>query len=394
MNKKQELKKQIQKYSKNFFCKLKRIALFIYRSSRRIINQIGAMSLVYYRSPTTIFWTFIYPIILILLFGSMFSQSINPSYQLDVLDLDDSTESLEFCSYLNSQTILKINRLNDSSIKPEDWMKERNKIILLVIPPNWGANISNSQLTNLTVYHDPSSSSAETVIQVLRDAITELNFKLFNIEIAIGVNIENYFGTEMKFIDFFVPGVIMIAVTTSALITGLSYDLNEKNSGILYKYATTPMFRFEQIIAKQIWQFIIAVITSTLVVSFALIFDFSAKSLNPLMFVFVIFGSMIFSGIAMILVRIISNPEGVMAASIIFTIPQIFLSGALIPLDLAPNILNYFARITPLFYLTEGMRFLMLQYARSQFWLYFGLSFFMAIAFFVAGILIMSWRKD
>ena len=112
------------------------------------------------------------------------------------------------------------------------------------------------------------------------------------------------------------------------------------------------------------------------------------------MLVFIIFGSLTFSGVAMVLVRIIRNPEGVMVASMLFIIPNILLSGALIPFDTFPVFLQYIARASPLFYLTEGMRLLMLNQLQSQFWLVFFIAGTLAVGLFAIGILVSKWRDE
>ncbi len=363
-------------------------------SLRRITNQVKGISLRHFRSPSSIFWSVVYPIILILLFGSMFGRSIDTSYNLDVLDWDDSKESNDFIQYLGNLTSLTINIIEEQVIIPENWLKENNKDILLVIPFNWGNRLSLNLTSNLTVYSDPSSSTAKAILVIIEEAVTELNFDLLNLETRFGFLVESYYIEELSFIDSFVPGIIMISVTTIALFTGLSYDLEEKHSGILLKLATTPTMKFEWILSKQIWQVILTLIASTLTILFALIFDFTATSLHPMMIVFVIYGTMTFTGIAMILVRIITNPDGVILASVLLTIPQIFLSGALFPLDTLPQFLQYIGRIFPLFYLTEGIRALMLDYTKTQFWLYFSISTILAFGLFILGILVTNWKKE
>ena len=156
----------------------------------------------------------------------------------------------------------------------------------------------------------------------------------------------------------------------------------------------TPAFKFEWIFAKQLWLIIITFIASTITILFALIFNFNILSLQPMTFLFIILGSLTFSGIAMILVRLINNAEGVVFTALIITIPQILLSGALIPLDTFPQFLQYFARVFPIYYLTEGIRNLMLGASQQQFWLNFGVSFVVAISTFTIGLLITNWRKN
>jgi len=374
--------------------KIKSFFLGIGSSIRRIANQVGGISLGYVRSPSSLFWTIVFPVILILLFGAIFGRSIDTTYELYVLDLDSSDESLEFSSYLDNGTSLAIRVLNDTTIIPSDWLRENNKIILLVIPINWGFQINHTDQVYLQVYYDRSSSAAQSILQIIEEAVAAKNFELLEVEEPFGLEIENFYIGDLAFIDAFVPGVIMISVTTIAMIIGLSYDIEEKRSGILRKFATTPTFRFEWIFAKQVWQLFIALFASTLTILFALIYDFQATSLHPLMLVFIIFGSLTFSGVAMVLVRIIRNPEGVMAASMLFIIPNILLSGALIPFDTFPVFLQYIARASPLFYLTEGMRLLMLNQLQSQFWLVFFIAGTLAVGLFAIGILVSKWRDE
>ncbi len=363
-------------------------------SFRRISNQIGGLSLGFFRSPGLIFLTIVLPIILTLLFGALFGSTIDTNYQLDVFDKDQSEASIQFTNYLENNTGLTIEVLDETRINPIEWLKENTKTILLVIPMNWGVYLNNSVSTDLTVYYDHSSSSAKTILKIIEEAVIDLNFEILAIDNTLGIEIEDLYVNNLKFIDSLVPGIIMISVSTIALITSLSYDINEKQSGILRKFVTTPVFKFEWVLAKQFWQIILAFLASTLTVLIALIFDFQITKLHPVMLVIILYGSLTFSGIAMILVRLISNPEGVMFASVLFTIPQILLSGALMPIDTFPLFLQYVARVFPIYYLTEGMRALMLGPSQGVFWINFSISTVMAIGFFVMGIVITKWKQE
>ena len=379
---------------KLFIRKIKAFFRPVGNSLRRISNQIGGLSLGFFRSPGLIFLTIVLPIILTLLFGALFGSTIDTNYQLDVLDKDQSDASIQFTDYLGNDTGLMIEVLDETSINPVEWLKENTKTILLVIPMNWGAFINDTDQTDLTVYYDHSSSSAKTTLKIIEEAVIELNFEILAIDNTLGVETESLYVTNLEFIDSLVPGIIMISVSTIALITSLSYDINEKQSGILRKFVTTPVFKFEWVFAKQFWQIILAFLASTLTVLFALIFDFQVTKLHPAMLVIIFYGSLTFSGIAMILVRLISNPDGVMLASVLFTIPQILLSGALIPIDTFPIFLQYVARIFPIYYLTEVMRALMLDPSQGVFWINFSISTVLAIGFFTMGIIVTKWKQD
>jgi len=374
--------------------RFKKTLLNIGSSLKRITNQVGGISLKYFRSPSSIFWSIVYPVILILLFGAMFGRTIDTNYNLEVYDLDNSTESIALINDLDNLPGLTLNLIEEDVNQIDDWIREENIVILLEIPETWGLRVSLNQTSSLTVYIDPSSATAKIVLEIVEEVVSTQNINLLDIDPKYDVILENLYTNELSFIDSLVPGIIMITISTIALFTSLSYDLEEKRSGILQKLATTPVNKFEWIISKQIWQIFITILAGLLTVLFALIFSFNASSLHPLMLVYIVFGTMTFSGIAMILVRIITNPDGVIIASVLITVPQILLSGALVPLDSFPELLQLISRIFPLYYLTEGMRFLMLEAATSLWWRFFLISASIAIGFFVIGIFATNWKKD
>ena len=374
--------------------RFKKIMLNIGSSLRRISNQVGGISLKYFRSPSSIFWSIVYPVILILLFGAMFGRTIDTNYNLDVYDLDSSAESIALINDLDNLPGLTLNVIEEEVDQIDDWIREGNIVILLEIPQTWGLRVSLNMTSILTVYMDPSSATAKIILEIVEEVVSTQNINLLDIDVKYDVLLENLYTNELSFIDSLVPGIIMITISTIALFTSLSYDLEEKQSGILQKLATTPVNKFEWIISKQIWQIFIAVLAGLLTILFALIYSFNASSLHPLMIVYIIFGTMTFSGIAMILVRIITNPDGVIIASVLITIPQILLSGALVPLDAFPEFLQLISRLFPLYYLTEGMRYLMIESASALWWRFFLISASIAIGFFIIGIFATNWKKD
>ena len=374
--------------------RFKKIMLNIGSSLRRISNQVGGISLKYFRSPSSIFWSIVYPVILILLFGAMFGRTIDTNYNLDVYDLDSSAESIALINDLDNLPGLTLNVIEEEVDQIDDWIREGNIVILLEIPQTWGLRVSLNMTSILTVYMDPSSATAKIILEIVEEVVSTQNINLLDIDVKYDVLLENLYTNELSFIDSLVPGIIMITISTIALFTSLSYDLEEKQSGILQKLATTPANKFEWIISKQIWQIFIAVLAGLLTILFALIYSFNASSLHPLMIVYIIFGTMTFSGIAMILVRIITNPDGVIIASVLITIPQILLSGALVPLDAFPEFLQLISRLFPLYYLTEGMRYLMIESASALWWRFFLISASIAIGFFIIGIFATNWKKD
>ena len=118
---------------------LKYLFIYISHSFRRIVNHIKISILLFYRSKFTIFLFIIFPIIILLLFGSIFGESKNLSYHLEVQNKDNSVDADEFLQILESNNILDIHYLEES-IDPKAYLFEKNLQACLIIPNDWYAN--------------------------------------------------------------------------------------------------------------------------------------------------------------------------------------------------------------------------------------------------------------
>ena len=69
---------------------------------RFIINDFIVSFKQWIRNKGTVFWTLLFPILLILIFGAIFSGSDDVSYDLYVQDTDNSMSSSQFIGILKN----------------------------------------------------------------------------------------------------------------------------------------------------------------------------------------------------------------------------------------------------------------------------------------------------
>ncbi len=85
------------------------------------------------RSPGTVFWTILFPILLILIFGAIFSTGDEIELDLVVQDHDESLISKEFVGTLKNISGLNVIVL-DKEKDPREYMQDEDKPVLLAIP--------------------------------------------------------------------------------------------------------------------------------------------------------------------------------------------------------------------------------------------------------------------
>jgi ABC-2 type transport system permease protein len=329
----------------------------------RIISaNIVVKLLSFYRVKTTMFFTIAFPIILILLFGTIFMSQDSMEYHLCVQDLDQTKSSAESVAALSLNGKFKITRV-DPAANAMQYVRDNKVNLLLVIPKGLEKsflrrkffNDYNSSVT-ITYIYDPSSSSVPTKILILNGVLAVINREMSGIPPFIKSTETSILTRKYRFIEFFVPGIIAMAVMTLSLFSTVDSDTELRQKGILRKLSTTPITRTEWILSNILYQFIIAVICtiSMLLVSYA-VFKVSLH-IDAWLLAFILLDVFAFVGIGMILTRFAREAQSAAAAANVVSLPMMFLSGSFFPIELMPGFLQKLAKVLPLYYVNEGLR--------------------------------------
>ncbi len=392
----------------------------IFQSTRRIGGIISSTALDWIRSGPALFFTFIYPVIMILLFGYIFGAGSNDSlYTLhylneDVYQINDQIYSNNPANLLLENLGLDNETISDAlnlrlveaeftnTTQPSEWMKANDVPYLFIIPSGWSAAVNESKVNatassaNIDYYYDPSHVSSFEVQSIIGNVLQEMNLQEFGIPMMLGIEITTTPEREgLDYIDFYVPGIIMVTISTSGMMGLVSISTSERLSGFTFKLAATPIKKWEWATGHLLWLAIMGILVAILTILTGWIaFGFNIKTIHPMIIPILIFGSMTFGGLALILARFVKRTEAAMAATMSFVFPQMFLSGAIFPLESLPNYMQIIAHAFPLYYISEAMRSIMLESTFNNVWMPFGVTLAMGIVFFVVGSLITVWRKE
>ena len=390
-------------------------------SLKKIFNYTSTTALTWIRTGPALFFTFIYPIIMILLFGYIFSAGGDDSLftlnymNEDVYQIGDQYYSHNPASKLliklghHNETLAKELNLNLQSVwfnksitTPNDWMKENDIPYLLIIPEGWSAAVNESKtnssapIANIKYYFDPSYTSSMEVQSIIDNILQEMNLEEFSITTFIEIETETTPSREgLDYIDFYVPGIIMITISTAGMMGLVGAVTEDRETGLIFKLSSTPLKKWEWTISHLLWQSFMGIIVAILTALTGWIaFDFNMSTIHPLMIVALIFGSMTFAGLALILAYFVRRSEAAMAVTMAFVFPQMFLAGAIFPAELLPSYMQTVAKIFPLYYISESLRNMMLESTFHKVWLNLGITIAMGIVFFIVGSLITKWRKE
>jgi ABC-2 type transport system permease protein len=316
----------------------------------------------FYREKTAVFFRIAFPVILILVFGTIFMERDNRIFDLDVQDLDQTESSAQLVKAIGLSGRFKITQVA-AAVSATQYAKDNKRNLVLIIPKGVEESLLQRMALNdpgasvtLTEIHDPSSFGVTTKMQVLNMVLAGINQDMSGKPPFIKSAETSILTKKYRFIEFFVPGIIAMAVMTASLFGTVNVNTELRQKGILRKLSTTPITRTDWILSNILYQFLLAVLSTIVIltVSYA-VFDVTLH-ISSWLPVFVVLDVFAFVGLGMVLTRVAKEAESAAAAANAFMFPMMFLSGTFFPVEMMPGFLQKFARILPLYYVNEGLR--------------------------------------
>jgi len=224
----------------------------------------------------------------------------------------------------------------------------------LVLPEDFTVNYIMKQQVNVKVYTNPSGSTGGTVLGIIGAINNEFNLGSFNGSAIISIIQENV-GSQEKYIDFLVPGLIGFAILVNPMFSLVEISSQYKKNKLLKQLSLTPLTKIEWLTAKILWYIVLSSMSFLLIAAVG-IFAFGANiNLTVWLVPFLILGPMLFASLGMLVGKVTKNPETAGVIGNVFTFPMIFLSGTFFPIAFMPEYLQTFAHVLPLYYIVEGL---------------------------------------
>jgi ABC-2 type transport system permease protein len=156
-------------------------------------------------------------------------------------------------------------------------------------------------------------------------------------------------------VDFLVPGVLALAVMSSAMVSlGIATGY-ERRYGVLKRLGSTPLSRAGLLSAKTLNVLALEVLQATLIVLTGLALGWTATGGLVLAVVLLLVGTVAFAGIGMLLAGTLRAEANLAVANGLFLV-FLFLGGMAYPLAKLPGAIETFAKALPAAALSETVR--------------------------------------
>jgi len=366
-------------------------------NARRIGADLVVFGKGYVRNPLGLFFSILFPLILIGLFGLIFSTSAASKVTL-------YTDNLDGGSNASAQFLDALNRTGAVTVEletPQDpgnfstWLAHNDHPAGLVIPAGFGTNFSTNRSTGLVLYtnpQDPASGGAAT-------AAVEAVSNQFNLDAAHGTvlvypTFQTVGGLSIKYIDYLVPGLIGFSILTNPMFAMVDITASYRKDHLFRQLSLTPLTKGEWLVAKIVWYILLTFLSAaTMIVAGTLLFG-AQVTLTLGLVPFLILGPFFFVSLGMLAGSAARSPETAAVIGNIVTFPMMFLSGTFFPVSGFSPALQAVAHALPLYYIIDGMNQVMLYNNTASALADFGLIAVGSAVIFIAAIWVFRWRDE
>jgi len=160
-----------------------------------------------------------------------------------------------------------------------------------------------------------------------------------------------------NYIDFLAPGVIAQGILFTAVFSGIEL-IWDRQFGFLKETLVAPVSRFSIMIGRTLGGATIATTQGIIVFLLTLFIGFHVQNLYsiPLAILIMFLMALFFTALGTAIASLLQDFRGFQLIMNFLVMPLFFLSGALFPLNLAPEFLSLISTFDPLSYGVDGLR--------------------------------------
>jgi len=348
-------------------------------SLQRIFAIMGRVVLQFRHDHRTLALIFVAPILVMSLLGYVFRQQESTTISVAIVNEDRPAAG---SPKLSDDVIASLKKNDQLRVSEMDRAQAENAVrngdvrVGLVFPSDFSTQVATAHKGNVEAIIEGSNPSEAaqamgTIGQSILQSSTVVLKALVPAPIASlvpqGTPIELtttrlYGKSDLKPLDYFAPMFIAyIGFFLIFLLTSVSF-LRERTQGTMERIAASPVTRLELVLGYMLGFGLFAVIQATILVLFT-VFVLRIQYSGNLLSVFVVTLALVLGAVTLgiLLSAFARNELQAIQFIPIVILPQVFLSGLLLPISDMPDWLQFIAKLMPLTYAIDALTSIMVR---------------------------------
>ncbi len=362
---------------------------------RRIAVYFGAFAKGYLRNPMGLFFSLIFPVILILIFGAVFSGVGSSKVPLHVENLDgNSPTSQAFLTALNATGAVSVSFVDPGVGNLSTYLTDNSFTAGLLIPAGFQADYLAHRAVSVVTYTNPTAGTESGIVVGAVQGVVNG----FNLAAANGTTIVRATNLQLGsvlfvYIDYLIPGLIGFSVLVGPMFSMVNISSTWKRDKLFRQLSLTPLTRAEWLTAALIWFILLGFISAGLLIAAGQFLFGAHVTITASVLPFLVAGPILFVSIGLLAGRVSDSPETAAVIGNIILFPMMFLSGTFFPVSQFPGYLQTVAHLLPLYYVIDGLNAGILFSNAAVALQDAVIVVVLALGFFIAATRVFTWRE-
>jgi ABC-2 type transport system permease protein len=308
------------------------------------------------RDRAALFWTLAFPVIFVVLFGSIFSGG-SDDRTIGFADLDGTAASQQLATAFDAQPGVTLQEGPVDELQAK--MKDGQLSAVIVVPKGFEESMSSKSGTpaTLTVYTDPSQSAADGATRQMVGAVLAVaNQQASGVPAAVVPAFQAIQTNNLSFISYLVPSILGMSLMQVGIFAAIPL-VADRQKLILKRLQATPLRRWQLVGSNVLMRLLIAVAQTIIIVGIgAMLYGVQISGSWFQIAFLILLGSLTFISFGYVIASFAATEDAANAMTSAVQFPLMFLSGTFFPIAAMPAALQAIARILPLTYLNDALR--------------------------------------
>ena len=307
------------------------------------------------RDRSALFWTLAFPLIFVVLFGSIFSGG-NNDRTIGFADLDGTSASGQLkAAFAGIEGVTLVEEPEADLLAR---MRTGEVSAVIVVPAGYADTVAaKAAPAEVTVFTDPSQSSADGATrQLVGFVLAAVNQAATGQPPAVAPAFQSVQTNDLSFISYLVPSILGMSLMQLGVFASIPL-VADRQKLILKRLQATPLRRWQLVGSNVLMRLLIAIVQTVIIVGVGTaLFDVEISGSWPLIGALILLGSLAFIALGYVIASFAATEDAANGMTSAVQFPLMFLSGTFFPIDAMPDALKTVARVLPLTYLGDGLR--------------------------------------
>lgn len=376
-----------------------------------VYGQVRALQKRFMRDGTSLFFTFLFPLIFLLVFGAIFNNQTT-SFDVAIINHSQSEFAKQFVEQAkaNKDTTLKVKDVKDMQ-EAREKLKRSELSGIIELPADFG-NVTPAQAgapgqgsaagqtqarpsgTLRVLYAKGSEQSGNTLTAIMGQIIDGINKGMGQPEPPLKVAGQAVGDEQLKTFDYTFTGLLAFSLLSMGIF-GLANQMpTEKQKGSYRRLRASPFTAGQLILAMGIHYTIVSLLSAAMMLVVGMsVFHFTMRGDWLLAVPFITLAALLMVGFGLLIGGWAKNENQSAPLGNLVAFPMMFLSGTFFPSFMFPEWLRTLSQFIPMTPVTDGLRLIMTEHASlAEVLPYAGAIGLWMLVVYIAAIKLFRWE--